>query len=835
MERHFRYSDNSFVYYQKADEYGRAMFEKLLFDDEGKPVYEEDLVDAEGKPVQKYDEESDPVLVAVMKDYVGKTQKIAPKMVEVQKYDETSAPIYDETSAPVYKKALDANNNPKYLQAVDKFGTPVYSKLVYEQMTYEDGSLVWAQKVDANGKPMYNEKGMPIYDEPVNGVGGTPVYDYFSPKTAPVEKPVYSHTTVEYSMTDGEGFTAVTTNDAAVAATVPEGAPSDAVWQGNAETGWSLVVPGEGEQVSPVYSRTTTTYNTTQGTDGVAVTSNAADKPTVTYDVAGAEWVAVDGSETVKWELVVTEYKPVYDTKSSPVYVEMKADFTATQVGFPAFGETFEYGLHILANGSYYEFDTDDYRMPVLADEEKNTLDPFRNVEGDILYDVHYALVDIEGTPVKDIEVVFDGDEYDAKKFTWQIKPLNFQKDWVKLDETGISIVVPAGYVNEAKKELAEDYTILDLLGYLNDSQKAGCFDIPAGQYTYDFLPYGSGSEIVFPTGANFKGDAPFVNLAWGWNTGMPLQLHVDTLEVTDSLALEDLKKAVHFYPMDWYSVFQDFTIDDFNITVMNADGEVVIFNDDVVRNILASDWYTITVTGNVANGYYGVLTGTFYIEKESAKTEVTEFTYEDYTTAGRSGVKITGYSGNGGDVIIPDYIGGKKVLAIGDNAFKNNKDITSVVMGKYVRTIGFKAFAGCSNLTSVEFDDDLQVISSYAFFNDKKITKVIFGNGLKAVRENAFSVEFLVGITAQEVAGEPMYGKRMVQSDFEYVPVFANYLVDGKTEYNAQALAGKVFTPTDVKGVLVGTPFDMDFGYDSQIPKGTDVLLEGFGVKVGN
>ncbi len=634
-------------------------------------------------------------MVAVMVDYEGKTEKIEAYMVEVQKYDETSAPLYDETSAPVYKKALDANNKPKYLQAVDEFGSLVYSEFEYEQLTYEDGSLVWAQKVDENGKPVF-KNGKPVYDTPVNGVGGTPVWNYDVIKTVPVD---------------------------------PEN-PNSGV-------------------------------------------------------------------------------KPVYNTKSDPVYLQMRDDFTATQVGVPSEWIRFDYGLHILANGSYYEFDTDDYKTPVLYDEEDDDYALFRDAEGNVLWtDIHYVLIDEEQ---KDIEVALAGDVYDAKKFVWHIKPIEFQKDWVNIGfdmMTGptLSVVVPAGDT-EYYKVLApaEDYLILPLEGeWPEEYEETWPFD---GQY---YSVPDVGFSVFFPYGANFTGVAYFTDISAGYNYGMPLVVNVDTLEVTDSLALEDLKKAVHFYPMDRFPQFQSFTIDDFFITVENGDGEIVIFQDNVVRNILASDWYTITVTGNIVNGYYGMLYGSFFIDKEASNAEFTEFSTEDVD----GGVAITGYTGNGGDIIIPDYIGGKKVVAIADKAFANNKSITSVTMGDNVRTIGMKAFYGCSKMKSVEFSDSVKVISYYAFYGCKNLEKVVFGNGLKAVRTNAFSVDFLVGFSAQDMAGQAIidYGKKSAPSpEIEWTPVYANYL-DGneKTQYNAGALAGKTFFLGETDKVLVG-PIDID------------------------
>ncbi len=347
---------------------------------------------------------------------------------------------------------------------------------------------------------------------------------------------------------------------------------------------------------------------------------------------------------------------------------------------------------------------------------------------------------------------------------------------------------------------------------------------------------------VEFPEGANFYSDTVYINLNW-----FPmLTLNIDTIEVVGTLTaddLDELKRAVHFFPMDVLPWLQSFTIDDFKITVVNGDGEVVVFQDEIVRSILASDWYTVTVTGNVANGYTGTLFGSCFINRVAAEVDASVFEYEDYTTVGIKGVKITGYTGTDKNVVIPDFIDGKKVLAIGDKAFYK-ADITSVTFGKYVRTVGLKAFAACSSLKSVEFNDDLQVIGAYAFFSDKAITKIVFGNGLRAVRENAFSVDFISGIATENLAGREFYTKssRSEPSMPGFIPAYGNYVDEnGKSQYYAKdALAGRLFiVDENVKSflgvpenanALVATTLDLFFEYDEDRPKILD--LENYTVQ---
>jgi hypothetical protein len=72
-----------------------------------------------------------------------------------------------------------------------------------------------------------------------------------------------------------------------------------------------------------------------------------------------------------------------------------------------------------------------------------------------------------------------------------------------------------------------------------------------------------------------------------------------------------------------------------------------------------------------------------------------------NYITANNE-ITITGYTGPGGDVTIPDTINGLPVTSIGDSAFSNCTNLTSVSIPKSVTSIGDDAFHNCHRLTNV-------------------------------------------------------------------------------------------------------------------------------------
>ena len=57
-------------------------------------------------------------------------------------------------------------------------------------------------------------------------------------------------------------------------------------------------------------------------------------------------------------------------------------------------------------------------------------------------------------------------------------------------------------------------------------------------------------------------------------------------------------------------------------------------------------------------------------------------------------------------ELVIPEFINGLRVTAIGKEAFKNETSLESVTIPKYVSEIGKKAFSGCSSLETVVLPD---------------------------------------------------------------------------------------------------------------------------------
>ena len=85
------------------------------------------------------------------------------------------------------------------------------------------------------------------------------------------------------------------------------------------------------------------------------------------------------------------------------------------------------------------------------------------------------------------------------------------------------------------------------------------------------------------------------------------------------------------------------------------------------------------------------------------------------YTTT-NGALTITGYTGAGGDVIIPSAITGLPVTRIGVGVISLRTNVTSVTIPNSVTAIGDFAFARCTSLTSVTIPDSVTAIGRFAF-----------------------------------------------------------------------------------------------------------------------
>lgn len=172
------------------------------------------------------------------------------------------------------------------------------------------------------------------------------------------------------------------------------------------------------------------------------------------------------------------------------------------------------------------------------------------------------------------------------------------------------------------------------------------------------------------------------------------------------------------------------------------------------------------------------------------------DFQYEESEDG--SGVVITGYTGPMTSFEIPDTLGGKPVVGIGDGAFKESQ-IEEIAFLEGMRSIGEEAFFSCENLTFVGLPDGLEEIGVQAFGNCGNLTEMDLPEGLVNIGSLAFAETRLprVRIPASVENIDP--GAFGVWSDAE----LAEFTVAaGNTQYEARE--GVLFSSD---GVLTAFP----------------------------
>ena len=162
-------------------------------------------------------------------------------------------------------------------------------------------------------------------------------------------------------------------------------------------------------------------------------------------------------------------------------------------------------------------------------------------------------------------------------------------------------------------------------------------------------------------------------------------------------------------------------------------------------------------------------------------------------------------YTTNDGNVVTPDdievfganivsntYVDGKGVIefdgdvtTIGDYAFFNCSNLTSITIPSSVTSIGENVFTNCVYLTSITIPDSVTSIGYCAFADCSSLTSVIISDGVTTIGEYAFrDCTSLISITIpnsvttigdwafKNCTGELIINSKIVETDYS----FGNY-----------------------------------------------------------
>ena len=128
-------------------------------------------------------------------------------------------------------------------------------------------------------------------------------------------------------------------------------------------------------------------------------------------------------------------------------------------------------------------------------------------------------------------------------------------------------------------------------------------------------------------------------------------------------------------------------------------------------------------------------------------------------STAGftMNGTTVTGYTGSGGSITIPEtataiaagaFSGKSNIVAvtipssvtsIGNNAFSNCTGLTSITVPGSVSTLGTGVFSGCTRLSSVSMQASVSSIPSSTFSGCSALTSVAISSSINSIGSSAF------------------------------------------------------------------------------------------------
>ena len=179
------------------------------------------------------------------------------------------------------------------------------------------------------------------------------------------------------------------------------------------------------------------------------------------------------------------------------------------------------------------------------------------------------------------------------------------------------------------------------------------------------------------------------------------------------------------------------------------------------------------------------------------------------------SGV-LTGYSGLGGNVVIPSIVNGISVTGIGNSAFKDKYNVTGIVIPNGVTTIGDRAFFECYNLQNITIPATVSSIGAYAFYGCECLTSIKLPLGIDKINDYTFgnckglmTIRIPSGVTSIGISAFfecvelyrvwlPVSLKRIQQSAFSSL---CSALYDGDVYYSG--------TKTQWNSILIGNDND--------------------------
>lgn len=138
-------------------------------------------------------------------------------------------------------------------------------------------------------------------------------------------------------------------------------------------------------------------------------------------------------------------------------------------------------------------------------------------------------------------------------------------------------------------------------------------------------------------------------------------------------------------------------------------------------------------------------------VQTQAVQTQAATLTEGKFTYSINSDgtASITKYTGNESSVVIPSKIGGKKVTAIGDKAFEENKTLVDVKIPEGITSIGFNAFSWCESITSITVPSGVTFIGTGAFNGCTKMVYLSLPDSVIDIERFAFASCYSLKVAA--------------------------------------------------------------------------------------
>lgn len=169
-------------------------------------------------------------------------------------------------------------------------------------------------------------------------------------------------------------------------------------------------------------------------------------------------------------------------------------------------------------------------------------------------------------------------------------------------------------------------------------------------------------------------------------------------------------------------------------------------------------------------------------------------------------------------EIVVPNVIDGKKVIGIGEEAYRDCNGMTKLTISESIEYIGGRAFSNCGQLESVRLPNSLKSLGSGAFSGCISLTTVDLPNGITKIPHNAFlNCQSLVSVNLPDQLKEidavafydcrklcrivcPNTLKKIGDSAFYYCKALQEIILNE----GLQIIGREAFSRCEIRGVVI-------------------------------